>query len=1572
MLVIIVPALLYLPAVQNFVKDIALKEVKKSTGMDISIGYLRLKFPLNLQLHDVAVVEATGDTMATVGVAGVDVRLLPLLRGDIDVSGTSLSEVRYTLGTPDSAIYLTAKVRSFNAEGALMNFSKGVIDVDHAVLDGGDVRLVLKDTVTPEKTDTTASTPLRIHAGDITLRNINYSMSMLPIIDSLGTFIPQAQLLDGTVDMKSGRIHAQSLTVDSLTADYFTPSAQFLASYHPADTVATDTTVSSTPWTITADSLRLTAKHALYAMRGAVPTPGLDMNYLQVSDVTIAVDSFYNRATAITVPLKKLTATERCGLQLNAHGTFAMDSTAMRAEKFQISTLFSKISLDALMGMGDITTDPTLPLQLKANGNIGFPDIEQVMPALYATLRDVPRSNGLQLLADINGTTSQLQVNAVNIALPRYLNIHANGTVFYPMNPKRIGGDIALNGTLTNANFIKQMALDPATAKQVNIPDMALNGNIHYSPSGASGKLTATTGHGKLAFDGKWQQLTEGYRAALTFNNFPVQDFMPSLGIANLSGSVNLDGHGYNPVASTTVIDADANIHAVEINGRKLANTSLQATLANGQVKGSVDSHNPEADLSADFAGTLSKSLYSWNISGDIRHLDLQSLGLSDTPLYGSLTLDSKGSFAPVNMGIDAEVSINHLNMVMDTHKLVTDEIHLNLLTGDSTTHATLSNGDLLATFTAYACLDSTISRISSLSAVIDSAIVNKSLNVRQLQHSFPSMDAAVTLGQNNIAASYLAPSGLSWRKITLNLHNDSLLSLHGQTLGLSNPSMRTDTISLDALQHGKYLVYTLAMNNRPGTFDDFAHVNLRGYLADDKASFLVRQHNIANKEGFFIGLNATMTDSVARISFVPHTPVIGYKNWTLNTNNFVAYNFFTHRLDADLMLDNATSSLHLFTEQTADSVDSAAQRDVVLQLNNIQIQDWLTISPFAPPIKGNVGADMRFNWNARELTGHGMVNLTDLFYGRERVGDFNIDLSLFNDKSGLLRADASLMVDSVKVITARGVLNDSTATSPFLLDFSMIHFPLRIVNPFLPKGTATLSGMLNGQMDITGSITAPILNGYLDFDSTAIKLAMTGASYRFSEEKIAVDSSIVKFNNFTISGLNDNPLYVNGTVDARTLANPGINLKLNAADMQLVNSSRPRGADIYGKAFIDLDAKVNGNMNLLNVDATLNLLPGTNVTYVMSSAGQSALTSQSTGNMVTFVQFSDTASVVSTDTVPPSSMAMFLNANLILSAGSTINVDLSTDGKNKASLQPEGNLTYTMTPMSSEGRLTGRINIDKGFVRYTPPFMSEKNFSFQEGSYVSFNGDILNPILNIHATDQIKANVTQEGQNSRLVNFIVELSATNTLNNMNVAFDLSTNDDLTIQNELQGMSPEQRANQAMNMLLYNVYTGPGTKANASLSGNPLYSFLTSSLNSWAANNIKGVDISFGIDQYDKTTDGTKSTATSYSYKVSKTLFNDRFKIVVGGNYSTDTDQDENLAENLVNDVAVEYMLNRSGSMYVRVFRHVGYESILEGEVTQTGVGFVLKRKINRISDIFRRQRTQSAAPTPNAQPSRQ
>jgi hypothetical protein len=177
-------------------------------------------------------------------------------------------------------------------------------------------------------------------------------------------------------------------------------------------------------------------------------------------------------------------------------------------------------------------------------------------------------------------------------------------------------------------------------------------------------------------------------------------------------------------------------------------------------------------------------------------------------------------------------------------------------------------------------------------------------------------------------------------------------------------------------------------------------------------------------------------------------------------------------------------------------------------------------------------------------------------------------------------------------------------------------------------------------------------------------------------------------------------------------------------------------------------------------------------------------------------------------------------------------------------------------------------------------------------------------------------------------------------------------------------MSSAQRASSAMNLLITNIYTGTETKASANLGGNALYSFLTSQINSWAANTIKGVDLSFGINQYDETSNGSTSQATSYSYQVSKSLFNDRFKVVVGGNYTnSSTNTDENIAESLVSDVSLEYSLNSAGSMLIKIFRHTGYESILEGEITQTGVGFEYRRKIRRIGDMFRlRRRNRNAS----------
>ncbi len=1551
-----VPVLLYVPFVQDFVKDVALKEVAKSSGMVIDVDRFRLKWPLRVELDGVRVIPAPGDTMVNARIASLNVEMLPLLSLDIRVDG-HLEDVDYRLGTPDSAMYLTAAVKRFDLSPSSYDLKNAKIDVSRAVLDGGDVTLIFNgNDTTATPSDSAASAPLTIKAAYIELRDINYRMAMLPTIDSLGANVPLAVLHDGLVDMASRRIHAGALRVDSVTAVYFTPSPEYIAA-HPVDSLAPVADAASSPdslmWTITGDTVSLTGRSAVYAVRGAEPQPGLDLNYLQANDINIQVDSFYNKGVNIEVPIRRLAAVERCGAKLEASGRFSMDTTSMRAERFDISTLFSSIKFNALMGMGDIMSDPGMPLQLRALARIGIPDLELLMPSMKPMLKSVPRYNDMTVDADIDGTAGSLSIKRLDAALPGYMNVSVNGAVRNMMSPDNLGGHVNIDGNLKNVNFIKPTLLEAKLAKQVNLPPVRLDGYVDMNRGAVKGNMKAVTGEGSVLLNADWNGRVESYDLDMAMREFPVSAFLPEMGIGNITADAKVTGRGYSPFSPKTSVDAVVDITSAEYQKVTYSAIRLWASLDTGYFDAGLLSMNHDANFDLSISGNIADDDYIMDFEGDVRNLDLKALNLSPTESRGSFSLEGRGHIRPGDGFYDADMTIDNFEWLMPDLPVATPSIKASVYATDSSTVVSVDNESLHARFIAGCSIDTLAARFASGMEVIDREIAGRRIFVDSIQRELPRFVLSVNSGANSIISDFLAPSKTSFRQLSLNIDNDSLFHLNGAATGIKTGDTRIDSVGISAMQHGKFLLYRAKMNNRPGTFDSFAHVDVTGFLADQNLALFLNQSNIKGDTGFKLGFNVTAIDSLLTLRMTPLDPVIGYKNWSLNKDNFISYNLLTRHIDANLALTNGDSHLKIYTEH--DALGSASQEDVIVNASGIQLADWLALSPFAPPVKGIAGADIRLGWDAetKSIEGSGAVSLDDLTYGRDRVGSFLLDVGLTTNTSGVVKASTSLMVDSMKVITAVGALNDSTASNPFMLDFSMIHFPLRIVNPFLPPGMAKLSGMLNGRMDITGTMTSPVFNGYLDFDSTAVSVDMIGSAFRFSEDKIPVDSNIVKFDRYTISGLNENPLYIDGTVDINNLTSPKIELDMKARNMQVIGSKRGKGNDIYGRGYIDLDADVKGNMSFMRVDASLNLLEGSNVTYVVNTVSNTLSAGVTDDDMVHFVQFSDTAAVLDADTVPAGELALMLDARLIVSQGTTINVDLSANGQDKASIQGSGNLTFHMSPFSDMS-LTGRYNIDKGFVRYTPPLMSQKNFDFESGSYIAFNGDMLNPILNLHAHDTMKANVTESGQNSRLINFIVSLNVTNTLSNMDVAFDLSTNDDITIQNELETMSPEQRANQAMNLLLYNVYTGPGTKASANLSGNPLFSFLTARLNSWAANTIKGVDISFGIDQYDRTYDGATSTTTSYSYRVSKSLFNDRFKIVVGGNYSTDSNMDENFSQNLINDISFEYMLNRSGSMYVKLFRHVGYESILEGEVIQTGVGFVYKRKLASLRDLFR------------------
>lgn len=1550
-LAILVPILLYIPPIQDWAVGFATDKVNASTGMKVEVGQLRLKFPLSLQVNDIKVIEATGDTMLTARSAYASVKVLPLLRGHVDVSALSLDSAFYQLGNADSLMWLRAHIDRGDISATEILLKKNAINLERADLSGLRVTLRMLEDTTVTPTDTTTTAPWLIRAGRITISDVDYSMEMMPVIDSLGCHIDRAALNMATVDMGNRKIYGRSLHIDSVAASYIYPPTDATTT-----TVTSDTTVTpdSEMWTITADTLRLTGREAVYAQRGAIPMAGFDPSYIAASDIVIEIDSFYNRGTTIRVPLHTFTATERCGVPLRADGLFTMDGRNMNASSFNISTLRSILRFDASMGIGDLTTDPSLPISLKGNGSLSPSDIALAFPDMKAMLATLGL---LTFSTDIDGTAAKLNIYDLNMSMPGILRLKGNGAVDYPFDPEKAGGNISFNGALASISD-KKFSFLPVPY----LPALALNGSADYHPGEASGDFEVTTRGGRLTAGGSWSARPKEYDATISLDRFPVDAFMPTSGVGDITAHATIDGKGYNPMSKNTSIDADIKVGQITYLKETYSDITLNTSLHAGEATGTLVSHNPGADATVGFIALLQGDSIRYDINGDLRDINLMTLHLSDSLNAGHMHISSAGFYNIATQGMDITAAVNSLLWQLPGITIQPGTpLMLNSRSEDSGSRTSLANGDLSLLLTTPGSLFSFITEMPSAMTAIQSQMDSMRVNVPALSKAIPRFTLYADMGRANVASQYLASSGIDIGHLSASVSNDSLLRLNALLNTISVNETRLDTIRFDAVQHGDYLVYNASLNNRPGTFDNFAHVTLNGFAGNTRASAFLRQENIKGEKGFNLGLNADIADSIVTVRFVPLKPTIAYKPWSINKDNFLSLDLATKHLDANLELTGDKSFVRIFTSHPESDIaeDSThihnryhgEQEALKVQVSRVCLQDWLAINPFAPPVKGEVSADLSFRYEKPTITGNGSVSLTDLYYGRDRVGNFDLDVNVANSAGGKLMADVTLMVDSIPTITARGVLNDSTLATPFMLDFRMIKFPLHVINPFIPGKMATLSGQLNGTMQITGDMANPTFDGYINFDTTAVKVTMLGSSFTFSDEKIPVDSNIIAFRDFKILACNANPLSINGTVDARHISDIQLDLDMAARNMQIVKSDRARGgADVYGKAFLDLFAGVRGNMQRLNVDADISLLEGTNVTYVMPDAEQT-ITGQSDQDMVHFVQFNDTTSTRNADSIASTAMALNLNADLHLREGATINVDLSSNGTNRVHVMPAGDLDFSMSPLNGS-RLTGRVNINSGFVRYTPPLMSEKNFTFQDGSYIAFNGNMMNPVLNIHAVDEVRANVTQDGQNSRLVNFNVMLAITNTFDNMNVAFDLSTNDDITVQNELTSMSAEQRANQAMNLLLYNVYTGANTKG-TSLAGNPLFSFLTSQLNTWAANNIRGVDISFGIDQYDRTYEGNTSTATTYSYRVSKSLFNDRFKIVVGGNYSTDADSDENFSQNLINDISFEYMLNASGSMYVKIFRHTGFESILEGEITQTGVGFVLKKKLNTLWELF-------------------
>lgn len=1533
--------LLYVPTVQEFALHKAVGPVSKALGMELSVGGLRLAFPLRLTVEQVRLIDRS-DTLVDCGRIRLDVDPGPLLRKKAVVRTFGIERLAACYRDSVTGFGMRLTAGRLDVERVAADLRTREAAVGRIALDDAGAFLRPGSSESVEKPDTAPAQPWTIDLAAIAIRNTSFEMETAPDIRGLSVQVGEAGADTCRVELGGQQVSVARFRLDRSACTYLTlPKEEGLGLGPTAPEVQSGTEQPAQPWEIRIGAVALTEDQVTYGVWGHHPTAGFDPEYIQISGLELSLDSLRNRGSDIALQIRQLAFKERCGLSVEqTRGRFEMGPEGIALTGFDLTTRNSHIRADVKTGPGILQTNPAAPLTADAEADVNTAELALLAPSLLPAPLD---NRPLRLHLAANGTLEELARIGLELSSPGHLALTVDGTAKYPLDPQRIAASARFRGDLRDPAFLLEILPDTALRRRVALPErIGLQGTAAADRGAYALTSLLTAGGGRIGLEGRFDSRRQQYAAELRCDSFPLNRFLPHDSLGRLDLALDAQGEGFDPFSAATRSRIRLEISHAEYRGRDFGGIGVEADLAEQRLAGRIEDRDSALRIVLGIDGRMSREQQQVRVSGQVGWFDLAALGFLTEPIGGLFLLDAEASAAGPGC-YDARIALDSIAV---RNGAQTDRIRpttLEVRTDSTSVRAEVQSGDLRWTFRAPESLDSLRAALPRSLATLMRQIDTQCVDMDSLKPALPDFRMELSAGQENILNNFLRTKNASFRRLELHGGNaDSLptaLTLHVE--GLTSGGIRIDTTELSLRQDGPRLQYALRAANAPGNLDHIAAAALYGDVVQNTARLFLSQRDRSGRVGLCSEIDAAWTDSLVRIS-LGEDPRFGFEPWSVNPGNYLVYRF-DKRLSADLDLTRGPQRFAIHSQPA-----EAGMEGIRVGMAGLGIGSILGLLPAAPPIDGVLGSDLVLHMGADTLALRGEVAVDSLTYDRQRFGDVAL-AARYAQGAGRQQADMRLTLDSLDVLSARADYRKEAANP---LDAALLipGFPLQRANVFLPDDLVQLSGVLAGRIDITGSPAQPLLDGGLRFAAASVRVPMIGTAFRFAEDTIRLDRSRVRFDRYALLAPNRKPLTIDGEVDLSDFSRMSADLTLRAADFQLVNVPRKERTTVYGEAYLDLNTSVKGPVDELSIRGNVALLGGTDINYVMQSSPLEV--KQQSQNVVSFVSFEELDTQEPPADLPPiriGGLDMALNVDINNDVKAA--VDLSPDGSNRIDLRGGGNLSYTMNPLG-DTRLAGKYVLSGGTVRYNPPVIAQKVFKIQPGSYVEWNGNPADPAFNITAVESVRANVSSDdGQETRPVNFDISINIRNTLTDLAISFGLAAPEDLTMQNQLNSLTAEQRANQAMNLLIYNTYTGPGTTAKVS-SENPLNTFIQNELNQWAQNNLKGVDLSFGIDSYGQ--DDPNGQRTDYSYRLSKNLFSNRIRAVIGGKFSTDADPTQNLKENLIDDISIEYMLDKRDNMYIRVFRHTGYESILEGEITETGVGFVIRKRLSRLGDLFR------------------
>lgn len=694
-------------------------------------------------------------------------------------------------------------------------------------------------------------------------------------------------------------------------------------------------------------------------------------------------------------------------------------------------------------------------------------------------------------------------------------------------------------------------------------------------------------------------------------------------------------------------------------------------------------------------------------------------------------------------------------------------------------------------------------------------------------------------------------------------------------------------------------------------------------------------------------------SDSRIKFTFEPSYFAINKHKWNIERAAVVTIDSTTVDV-ASLQLSSSEQFISVNGKVSTNDTDK-----LNFQLNEVDLQKLGQMLGLDMALEGKLNGWGFITNPYTNLTYMGDLNVQGLVINKEDVGDVYL-MSQWDDQKNMIDLSGDLIYRGVPTFHFKG--NYDISKEADNLDFDLVFDQTNIafVNAFMdPLVIDNIKGFINGQLDVKGSISRPLIEGRVNLDNASAKIVMLGTSFSFTGPMYA-DKDGFYIDYMPIADAEGNTGSLTGSIYHNDYKNWNFDVAINIEedyykrdpnqrwvklplDRFLVMNTDSRNGDIYyGKAYTTGTVGIFGYLNNLEINVNVKTQRGTWLD--LSLFGQSEL---SEDNFIEFVS-KDTTQQALERKIDFTGVTLNMNfdvtqdAQLKLIFNEQTGDEITAIGDGKIALRLDN-----LGQMALEGTYTVREGSKYNFV--LGPI--KETFYISDGGSITWTGNPYQANLNLQAYYKVRTNLGDLSpelltSGNQEINCYLKLSES--LMKPTIDFDIKApkapDADKALLAQLTSDKDELNR-QFFSLLLWKKFQP--MKGSSRASGGAALDLASSQINSLLSQVSQ--DYKLNVDM-----NADNQGGSEYAVGVEKGFLDDQ--LVVSGSFGTrNSTAGDETHSSIIGDIEIEYKLNRDGTFRINVFNESNDNRALQsnnrGQFKQ-GVGIYYKESFNTFKDF--------------------